>query len=239
MRFMEITWLTKLLLSHLLADFVLQPDSWVAKRRALHFRAPELYYHTLVAGGMALLFLGPAEWPVAVTIFISHTLIDAWKSYRPAKAVYFLADQLMHLLVILVCWYLAFYNWDALMGYFDELKMDRNLWIRITGFVFLAWPAGILIGQLTMKWREKLDNPEALSQAGKWIGILERMIILVMVLNQQYEGMALLVAAKALLRFNEKDRPEPKTEYLVIGTLISIGLALGTGLLVLKLTAEV
>ncbi|RYY54850.1 MAG: DUF3307 domain-containing protein [Chitinophagaceae bacterium] len=238
MRHMEITWLTKLLLSHLLADFVLQPDSWVTKRRAKHFRAPELYYHTLVAGGMALLLLGPAYWPVALTVFISHTLIDTWKSYQPLKAVYFLADQLMHLLVILACWYVAFYNWNDLMEYIDKMKADRDGWIRVTAFIFLAWPAGILIGQLTMKWREKLENPEALSQAGKWIGIIERMIILVMVLNEQYEGMGLLVAAKALLRFNEKDRPEQKTEYLVIGTLISIGLALGTGLLVLHLTAH-
>jgi hypothetical protein len=39
-----------------------------------------------------------------------------------------------------------------------------------------------------------------------------------------------LVAAKGIIRFNEKDRPEIKTEYLVIGTLLSIGLAIITGI---------
>ena len=34
-----------------------------------------------------------------------------------------------------------------------------------------------------------------------------------------------------LIRFNEKDRQEIKTEYLVVGTLMSIGLAIITGLL--------
>jgi hypothetical protein len=41
-----------------------------------------------------------------------------------------------------------------------------------------------------------------------------------------------LVAAKGFIRYSEKDRPEIKTEYLVVGTLLSIGLALLTGLVV-------
>ena len=234
---MELIWLTKLILSHLLADFVLQPTSWVLKRKFKHFLTPELYYHTLVAGVLTLLLLGFTYWYVALIIFITHTLIDGWKSYQPQKAVYFLADQILHLLVIAACWYFIFYDSRQLVDYIASVNSDRNWWIRVTAFVFVSWPAGILIGQLTMKWRDRLDNHEALSQAGKWIGIIERIIILVMVLHQQYEGLGLLVAAKALLRFNEKDRPEQKTEYLLIGTLISIGIALVTGLVVIELTA--
>lgn len=41
----------------------------------------------------------------------------------------------------------------------------------------------------------------------------------------------LLVTAKGIIRFGERDRPEIKTEYLVIGTLLSIGIAIATGLL--------
>lgn len=44
--------------------------------------------------------------------------------------------------------------------------------------------------------------------------------------------MGLLVTAKGIIRFSEKDRQEAKTEYLVIGTLLSIGLAMLTGLAV-------
>ncbi len=36
----------------------------------------------------------------------------------------------------------------------------------------------------------------------------------------QFSAISLLIAAKGIIRFNEKDRPEVKTEYLVIGTLL-------------------
>jgi hypothetical protein len=51
-------------------------------------------------------------------------------------------------------------------------------------------------------------------------------------LLNQYSAIGLLVAAKGIIRFNEKDRQETKTEYLVIGTLMSIVLAIITGLLI-------
>jgi hypothetical protein len=51
-------------------------------------------------------------------------------------------------------------------------------------------------------------------------------------LQNQYSAIGLLVTAKGIIRFNEKDRQEIKTEYLVIGTLLSIATAIVTGLLI-------
>ncbi|MEO7960219.1 MAG: DUF3307 domain-containing protein, partial [Ginsengibacter sp.] len=62
--------------------------------------------------------------------------------------------------------------------------------------------------------------------------ITERIIILIFVLQSQYSAIGLLVAAKGIIRFNEKDRQEIKTEYLVIGTLLSMVIAIITGLLI-------
>ena len=111
----------------------------------------------------------------------------------------------------------------------------KNILIFITAYVFVSFPAGILIGQLTKKWREQIADAPALGNAGKWIGIIERIVILTLVFNHQYEAIGLLIAAKSLLRFSEANRPEIKTEYLLIGTLISITLAILTGLIALKL----
>ena len=106
---------------------------------------------------------------------------------------------------------------------------NQKFWILATATILITTPAGILIGQLTKGWRDKISNPESLANAGKWIGIIERLIVFIFVLLGQYAAISLLIAAKGIIRFNEKDRPEVKTEYLVIGTLMSIVIALVIG----------
>jgi len=225
-------WLTKLLLSHLITDFELQPRSWVDDRNQKHFASARLYLHGLITASLAYLLMGWQYWLVASVILITHIVIDGWKSYQQQTSTYFLIDQSLHLLVITACWYFTFIKWSEVVVAWQHLNTQVPLWKTITAFVFLTSPAGILIGQITKPWRDKLPEAENLANAGKWIGIIERIIILLFVLQNQFSAIGLLVAAKGIIRFNEKDRPEIKTEYLVIGTLMSIALAVITGLLI-------
>ena len=228
----ESIWLTKLLLAHLLTDFILQPRSWVEDRSNKHFASFKLYLHGIVTGIIAWLMTGWGYWPIAIFITVTHILIDGWKSYRAPVIKYFLIDQSLHILVILGCWYYSFIKWSDVQHAWQQLNTQLATWKIITALVFLTAPAGILIGQLTKQWRDKIADAESLANAGKWIGIIERIIILLFVLLNQYSAIGLLVAAKGIIRFNEKDRQETKTEYLVIGTLMSIVLAIVTGLLI-------
>ena len=225
-------WLTKLILAHLITDFILQPKSWVDERNKKHFLSLKLYFHTSITALLAWILIGWQYWLVAVIIMVTHTLIDGWKSYQKPTVIYFLADQLLHLFVIAGCWYFTFIQWGDVLHSWQKINSQIGIWKTITAFVFLTAPAGILIGQLTKQWREKIADAESLDNAGKWIGIAERVIILIFILYNQFSAIGLLVAAKGIIRFNEKDRPEIKTEYLVIGTLLSIGLAIITGLLI-------
>ncbi|MDQ6845674.1 MAG: DUF3307 domain-containing protein [Bacteroidota bacterium] len=228
----ESTWLLKLLLAHLLTDFVLQPGSWIKDRNNKHFISGKLYLHGFVTATVAWILIGWKYWLVALVILITHTLIDAWKSYQKQNSIYFLVDQLLHILVIAACWYFTFIQWSYVQEGFGRLNNNSQFWLIATGCVFLTTPAGILIGQLTKNWRDQIPGSENLANAGKWIGIIERIIILIFVMQNQYSAIGLLIAAKGIIRFNEKDRQEIKTEYLVIGTLLSIGLAIVTGLLI-------
>jgi hypothetical protein len=232
---MDILWLTKLLLSHLLTDFIFQPKSWIEDRTKRKFRSPWLYLHTLLTALVALALIGWQYWLVALIIFITHTLIDGWKSYQKDEPRFFLIDQALHIAVILGCWWLSFHHFADLVVHWKKIRDDARVWAVLTAFVFITWPSSFLIGQLTKKWRLQLVNAEALESAGKWIGIMERSIILVLVLQHQYEAIGLLIAAKGLIRFNETGRTEQKTEYLLIGTLISISIAVLLGLAILPL----
>jgi hypothetical protein len=225
-------WIIKLFLSHLISDFILQPSDWIEDRNKHHFSSAKLYLHGAITGLLALTFAGWEYRLAALVITITHILIDGWKSYRKEKIAFFLLDQLFHIAVIAACWYTIFFDPGFTRSLHYQWIDNGHFWVMLTAIVFLTSPAGILIGKLTKQWRDKIEDAESLANAGKWIGMTERLIVLLLVLQNQYSAIGLLVTAKGIIRFNEKNRPEAKTEYLVIGTLLSIALAMFTGLLV-------
>ena len=69
---------------------------------------------------------------------------------------------------------------------------------------------------------------------GRVIGILERIIIYVAVLADQIAAIGLVLAVKGLARFKEMDH-RPFAEYVLVGTLLSVLLAVFIALLVKSL----
>src|SRR5437762_276869 len=173
---MNIIWLTKLLLSHFLTDFILQPKKWIDDRNQKHFASLYLYIHALITAFLAWALIGWQYWIIAAVIFVTHILIDGWKSYREATAKYFLIDQFLHILIVLGSWYFTFYEISDIRNIWEKINTDTNFWIILTAFIFLTMPASIFIGQITKKWRDQMpsQNAETLASAGKWIGIIER-----------------------------------------------------------------
>lgn len=232
---METVWLVKLILAHFLTDFIFQPKKWVNHKEEKHFSSPYLYVHTLFTAVLAWLLIGWQYWPTAIVIFVTHTAIDGWKSYQKNNAKAFIIDQVMHLVVIFVCWLFTFFTIDVLGDASKNLYSNSTILACLTAFIIITNPAGILIEKLTDKWRRELDHSSNLKDAGKWIGIIERSVILIFVLNGQFEAIGLLIAAKSILRFTDNERTEKKTEYLLIGTLMSFSLAILVGLAVRQL----
>ena len=71
------------------------------------------------------------------------------------------------------------------------------------------------------------DNTGDLPNAGKLIGNVERFLSLLFVLLGQYEAVGFIIAAKSILRFAEGDKA--KSEYVLIGTLLSFSIAIFVG----------
>jgi hypothetical protein len=73
--------------------------------------------------------------------------------------------------------------------------------------------------------------------AGKIIGMLERLFIFGFVVSNFWEGIGFLLAAKSIFRFGDlKENKEIKqTEYILIGTLLSFGLAIAISKLYLNI----
>jgi hypothetical protein len=219
--------LLRLITSHLLTDFVLQPTAWVNDRKKNKIRSISLIWHVCLTTLFAYAFSGLYScWWIPLVIFISHYLIDVIKSYLTDNIYTFLADQLTHIIVIIIIWLIIDQQWAALTTKLCELTTSNKFWILAFGYVLVTWPLGILIGIATTKWREELvaneTAREGLANAGKWIGICERALILTFVLTNQYTAIGFLMTAKSILRFGDKDKnAEKKTEYILVGTLLS------------------
>ncbi len=235
---MQYDLLLKLLAAHFISDFFLQTSQWVESRNRKHFRAWQLYFHGMVTAIAVAILCGSSFWVACIIIGISHIVLDGAKSYMKQNTFYFMADQGLHLIILALCW-IFFAKPDLNIQILNNIYHDPALWLYVCAVLFLSAPAGILVEFMTTRWRMQLSRLKSgstsLEKAGMLIGIIERLLIFFLVIIGKFEAVGLLIAAKSLLRFNEKDRPEEKTEYLLVGTLISVALALGTGFLVMNI----
>jgi hypothetical protein len=230
----ELNLLLRLIVAHLLTDFVLQPTAWVNQKKQRKHLSLKLYLHVLVAGVTTYILSGLWQnWWLPLIIMATHLLIDLWKLNRPDKLVYFIIDQLLHLLVILIIWLSLFYDLTVVKAYLLHLMQNTRFWLVITGYLIVTWPLGIIIGMATEKWRIAADvNKEGLQKAGVWIGFFERLLILTFILSNQFAAVGFLIAAKSILRFSDKENTQKKTEYVLIGTLMSFAAAAIIGILI-------
>ena len=234
---MELNLLLRLIVAHLLTDFVLQPGEWVKQKKQRKHLSSKLYLHVLIAGITTYILSGLWQnWWLPLAVMVTHFFIDLWKLNRPDKIAYFIIDQLLHLLIILIVWTFLFYDLPAVQNYLTQLIQNTHLWLIITGYLLVTWPLGILIGMATEKWRLAAEvNKEGLQKAGVWIGFFERLLILTFILSNQFAAVGFLIAAKSILRFSDKENTQKKTEYVLIGTLMSFAAAAIIGIGISKL----
>lgn len=230
----------KLLLAHLLGDFVLQPGKWVKDKEQKKYRSPGLYLHGLIHFVLLLLFTWQSSFILpALIIAVIHVLIDIAKlvfQREQNKRAWFFADQCLHIIVLVaVVWYI-----DK-PEFFSETSTDR-LFIIATGLLILLTPSSFAIRIILSKWTpatafktDRIETPSLL-QAGMMIGYLERILVFFFILNNQWAAIGFLVTAKSVFRFSDLKLSQDRklTEYILIGTLLSFGIAIVTGLLTLR-----
>lgn len=225
--------LIKLLVAHILGDFVLQTDKWAKHKNQRKIKSVFLYIHSFFIALLSYIFL--AEWTnflVPIIIFLTHLLIDIWKINRKQSTLNFLLDQLFHIVVLIIIW-ISFYTseMDIITAFIMQQELYK-FWLIIFGYSFLIWPAGYIIGAITKKWQKEVDH-EGLDKAGLWIGQLERILTLTFILISQFEALGFLIAAKSILRISVKKKEERKlTEYVLIGTMLSFSTAIVIGIFI-------
>lgn len=222
----------KLFLAHLLVDFMLQPKKWVLDKEAHKVKSIYLYLHVLLHFAVTLILLWDLKYvKSALIIMISHYFIDLLKVYLNPKFhnknIPFFLDQLLHLIVLYVVAFSGNLPNHALM-FFQEIDF-----LLVTALVFISYPTAVIIGKLLEGMSKHIENDhESLPNAGLYIGIIERLFVFIFIILGRWEVIGFLIAAKSVFRFNDLKESNSRelTEYILIGTLLSFGSAIVTGI---------
>jgi len=227
--------LLALLVAHLVADFPLQPD-WMIRRK----RNPSvLALHGLLVAGTAALALGGLAGEVLLILVGTHLAMDAIKVYLlPNSLGSFTLDQLVHLTVIIAL-AVAFPGTYAQGAWATLPAAAAAAWLvglcLLGGTIASLMVGAIVIRKATAPFTHQLSGDIAgLESGGTYIGWLERALVMLLILIGQPAGVGFLITAKSILRFGDvRDSSQRKlTEYIIIGTFMSFG----WGLLIAVLT---
>ena len=146
------------------------------------------------------------------------------------QTFWFVLDQCLHLVVIAAIWYI----WQDPVLDFNNFPTEPML-IILTAAIFLTSPTSVIIKTSISQWTPETfyTVTSSLPDAGKFIGFLERLLVLTFILAGHWEAVGFLLAAKSVFRFgNLKESHDRKlTEYVLIGTLLSFGIAIGISIL--------
>lgn len=223
----------KLLIAHVIGDFVLQPNHWVEDKKNKRHKSKYFYLHGLVhlAFLLVLLEFNRAYWlPVAIIVG-SHLVIDWIKltlEKKPNSRLLFSLDQCLHLAIIGLIVF-AYYPHTFELKY---MYTTESL-LLVLAVLIITSVSSIIMKIMMSKWILEEDKSEdSLENAGKYIGILERLFVFGFILLNQWSAIGLLIAAKSVFRFGDLSRAKDRklTEYILIGTLMSFGLAILVGL---------
>jgi hypothetical protein len=239
----------KLLLAHLLGDFLLQPTSWVSDKENRKHKSPYLYWHTLLHFFLVWIIVGELRfiW-IALLLAVVHGSIDWMKLHfqkEKTRRKWFIVDQILHLITLIL---IAFIWQNHITGMSQFIEALNNsisitnpilynyIWICATAIIFLTKPTSIIIRNIISIWtpEKKSEKDDSLQNAGNYIGIIERLFVFYFVVTGHLEAIGFLLAAKSIFRFGDlKEAKDRKlTEYVLIGTLISFGFAFVVALLV-------
>lgn len=166
-----------------------------------------------------------------------------------------LIDQCLHILTLFLTWRLLDNPVDtAIAGFYARILSPMGqfpgtekivsglavyIFVVFGGAVLIRFtldqifpPGYIIAGQL--KSDSTANNESRSVAAGKYIGILERFLIMTLTVTGNISAIGVVFAAKSIARFSEFSNKH-FAEYYLVGTLLSVVLALAGGIALVQI----
>ncbi len=219
--------------AHILADYFFQTQKMADSKSKFGFKSKWLILHGILVFASAWLLSFQLNYVFpALIIAVTHYVIDGFKPWLSRNRYFghysYFIDQILHLLVILAVVNFYYSNFEVVEISF--IQDQFQIILLIIAYLCCLKPANIFIKEMLRSTKIVVDNDDDLPNGGKVIGNLERILTLTFILIGQFQAVGFLIAAKSILRY--KDTDTLKTEYVLIGTMLSFGIALALGLAV-------
>lgn len=232
------------IIAHLLADFFFQTAN-MAEKKKREFKTllmhSFLYFFIFLLAHLLIIDLQYVYIPLFVLSSL-HFIIDFLKEKIERKYLEnssrkniffasFLIDQSLHFLSILFvyCYFHLEEHGNTFYSLHQSSKEFHNGFLYLLMFLIVLSPTSVFIKKLFSLISEKIvkENLNENLKIGSLIGQLERIIIVLFLLNHQYGAIGLVLTAKSIARFKQMEDKDFAEKYLV-GTLASLLIALVT-----------
>lgn len=238
-----------LLIGHLWADFFLQ-TAGMAELKKQKFRYLLLHsgVYVVVFCVINYIFLKPVcATYVTLILAVTHFGVDLIRCKFDRKwnkpkynFVSFLCDQVVHIGVVFGVYYLFELGEHLSCIGLQSVNMPefREVILYVLLFTILTFPAAVFMKKLLMMLfggqtedeRIKDDVTSESPNVGSMIGMLERVIVAILLLCNQYSAIGLVLTAKSIARFKQLEEKGFAEKYL-IGTLSSLLVSLAVTLM--------
>lgn len=179
---MSLVILIRLLIAHILSDFVLQTNrinngrkgygkngkSEISTFAKYSFQVFHSVTHAIVS------YLLVAQWDNCVlplVILVSHFIMDYVKSgHMKENVTSFLIDQMVHLIILLILW-IVMYQDGFVYTWLENNWSSNRFWAIIMAYILVLKPTSIFLNLFIKRWTPTDSSIRAYPMPANGLGI--------------------------------------------------------------------
>ena len=224
-----------LLLYYIVSVFYLEKDyrkissfTWEATAKlTIKMLAAAVIIFIVISTKDVLLGLSVLAVMNLLNLILKKSLSERFSGDAGNRKRYFIVEQICFVLAILFLSMMPD-NMDSGMliikhDYFNRISLIKYNRLIVSVLIIFR-PINTVFTKLFGQISPYLQNGEEsdFPQVGALIGNLERLLVLIFLINNQYTAVGLIFTAKTIIRFDEFSNNKAFTEYYMLGTLFSM-----------------
>ncbi len=227
--------LVRILIALLLALIL---DTWLPKKiKGIGRLAMKCGIAGLFTLGATLDFRLSIVLALCYSLILLATYLLTTKYFKKPGAWSAIEAMLMTIAAVMV-WSGFAPGLEKLIAAAISMMLDYKASLIFLGYLIMLWPTSKVVkysllginrsaAPTTQESPLSKSEPDA-ERGGRMIGMFERIIIFTLVLLNEYAAIGFLITGKSIIRFAQQ-KEQIRSEYVLVGTMVSYAIAIVTG----------